>query len=259
MSDGTGVGGRMCAVRETAEGVTMPDDPAAPSTPSLLIVDDDVELCELLREFFVEQEMDLAYVHDGRQGLGRVLGGGFDLLLLDVMIPGLGGFEVLRQVRRQSRLPVIMLTARGEKTDRLTGLDAGADDYLPKPFDPDELASRVRAVLRRSGAVPRPGEVLEAEGLRLIPSAREVWSGGLVVAVTTIEYDILEFLIRASGRVVTRDELTAALYRRRASPFDRAIDVHVSRLRKKLGQSGERIRTVRGIGYLFRTGPAGEG
>lgn len=250
---------RECAVRETAEGETMPDDPAAPSTPSLLLVDDDVELCELLREFFVEQEMHLAFVHDGRQGLGRALGGGYDLLLLDVMVPGLGGFEVLRQVRRQSRLPVIMLTARGEKADRLTGLNAGADDYLPKPFDPDELASRVRAVLRRSGAAPRPGEVLEAEGLRLIPSAREVWSGGVALAVTTIEYDILEFLIRASGRVVTRDELTAALYRRRASPFDRAIDVHVSRLRKKLGQSGERIRTVRGTGYLFRTGPAGEG
>ena len=244
---------------DLAGGGTMPDQPADPSTPHLLLVDDDVELCELLREFFAEQEMELTFVHDGRQGLGRALGGRCDLLLLDVMIPGLGGFEVLRQVRRQSRLPVIMLTARGEKADRLTGLDAGADDYLPKPFDPDELASRVRAVLRRSGAGPRAVEVIEAEGLRLIPTAREVWSGGAAVAVTTIEYDILEFLVRAAGRVVTRDELTAALYRRRVSPFDRALDVHVSRLRKKLGESGRRIRTVRGAGYLFGAGPAGGG
>jgi two-component system response regulator CpxR len=212
-----------------------------------------------LREFFVEQGFRLDFVHDARQGLSRALGCHYDLLLLDVMIPGLEGFEVLRLVRRQSRLPVIMLTARGAKADRLTGLDAGADDYVPKPFDPDELASRARAVLRRSGMAPKSSEILEAEGVTLIPAAREVWAAGAAVPVTTIEYDILEILIRAAGRVVNRDELTAALYRRRASPFDRAIDVHVSRLRKKLGESGERIRTVRGVGYLYRSGPVVEG
>ncbi len=237
----------------------MPGETNDASTASLLLVDDDVELCELLHEFFVEQRIILDFVHDGRQGLARALGGHYDLLLLDVMIPGLGGFEVLRQVRRQSPLPVIMLTARGEKLDRLTGLDAGADDYVPKPFDPEELASRVRSVLRRSGMAPKPSEILQAEGIKLLPAAREVWVEGTLVPVTTIEYDILELLMRAVGRVVNRDELTAALYRRRATPFDRAIDVHVSRLRKKLGNSGDLIRTVRGVGYLYRSGPAAEG
>jgi len=237
----------------------MPGHTTDPPTASILLVDDDVELCELLREFFAEQGIGLDLVHDGRQGLSRALGGRYDLLLLDVMIPGLGGFEVLRQVRRQSGLPVIMLTARGAKADRLAGLDAGADDYVPKPFDPDELVSRARAVLRRSGMAPKSGEILEAEGIKLLPAAREVWVEGAPVPVTTIEYDILEILIRAAGRVVNRDELTAALYRRRASPFDRAIDVHVSRLRKRLGKSGELIRTVRGVGYLYRSGPTAEG
>jgi two-component system response regulator CpxR len=237
----------------------MPGETADSPTASILLVDDDVELCELLREFFAEQGIGLDFAHDGRQGLARALGGHYDLLLLDVMIPGLGGFEILRQVRRQSRLPVIMLTARGAKVDRLTGLDGGADDYVSKPFDPDELASRARSVLRRSGMAPKPSEVLEAEGITLLPAAREVWVEGTAVPVTTIEYEILELLMRAAGRVVNRDELTATLYRRRASPFDRAIDVHVSRLRKKLGKSGELIRTVRGVGYLCRSGPVAEG
>jgi two-component system response regulator CpxR len=151
-----------------------------------------------------------------------------------------------------------MLTARTAKLDRLAGLDAGADDYVAKPFDPDELLARARAVLRRSGHTPRRGELLDADGITLIPTAREVWCDGSTVPVTTIEFDILEFLARAAGRVVTRDELTAAIYRRRASPFDRAIDVHVGRLRKKLNHYGARIRTVRGVGYLYRSGPAGD-
>lgn len=223
---------------------------------SVLLVDDDVELCALLQEFFDEQEIRLEVVHDGRRGLSRALAGGHDLLLLDVMMPGLDGFELLRQVRRQSQVPVIMLTARAAKADRLGGLDAGADDYVPKPFDPDELLARTRAVLRRAGRIAKSDAVLEVGALRLVPTARAAWCEGVALPLTTIEYDILEFLIRAAGRVVSRDELTAALYRRRASPFDRAIDVHVSRLRKKLGPYGERIGTVRGVGYLFRTDPS---
>ncbi|MDR3636990.1 MAG: response regulator transcription factor [Isosphaeraceae bacterium] len=226
--------------------------------PSVLLVDDDVELCALLQEFFDEQDIRLDVAHDGRRGLSRALGGDYDLLLLDVMMPGLDGFELLRQVRRQSEVPVIMLTARAAKADRLGGLDAGADDYIPKPFDPDELLARARAVLRRAGRAAKPDDVLEVDALRLVPTAREAWCEGAPLPLTTIEYDILEFLVRASGRIVSRDELTAALYRRRASPFDRAIDVHVSRLRKKLGPYGNRIGTVRGVGYLFRAGPSGE-
>jgi two-component system response regulator CpxR len=227
------------------------------SAPSILLIDDDVELCELLREFFAEQDIDVECANDGRQGLSRALSGSYDLLLLDVMIPGLGGIEVLRRIRQRSQVPVIMLTARTAKLDRLAGLDAGADDYVPKPFDPDELLARARAVLRRSGRV-LAADLVEVEGIKLIPTAREVWCEGTAVPVTTIEYDILEFLARAAGRVVTRDELTAAIYRRRATPFDRAIDVHVSRLRKKLSRYGTHIRTVRGVGFLYRSGPKGD-
>jgi len=225
-------------------------------SPSILLVDDDLELCELLREFFAQEGMRLETVNDGRRGLGAALDFERDLVLLDVMIPGLDGFEVLRMLRRRSQVPVIMLTARTAKADRLEGLGGGADDYVPKPFDPDELLARVRAVLRRAGGSPKsPSTPLEAEGIRLIPTAREVVVGGEVVPTTTFEYEILEYLVRAAGRIVSRDELTAALYHRRSSPFDRAIDVHVSRLRKKLGPLGSAVRTVRGAGYLFRTDP----
>jgi two-component system, OmpR family, response regulator CpxR len=228
------------------------------ATISVLLVDDDVELCDLMQEFFEARDIRLDAVHDGRRGLAKALEGAHDLILLDVMLPGLDGFELLRLVRRQSQAPVIMLTARAAQADRVAGLDAGADDYLAKPFGPEELLARVRAVLRRAGQVSNPGASLEAGPLKLIPSAREAWCEGRAVVVTTIEFDILESLIRAAGRVVSRDELTAALYRRRASPFDRALDVHVSHLRKKLGRHGSLITTVRGVGYLFRVGSESE-
>lgn len=233
-----------------------PPPKTPPDGPSILLVDDDLELCDLLREFFAQEGMRLETANDGRRGLGAALDFERDLILLDVMIPGLDGFEVLRMLRRRSQVPVIMLTARTAKADRLEGLGAGADDYVPKPFDPDELLARVRAVLRRAGGSTKPpSSALEAEGIRLIPTAREVHVAGEVVPTTTFEYEILEYLVRAAGRVVSRDELTAALYHRRSSPFDRAIDVHVSRLRKKLGPLGTAVRTVRGAGYLFRSEP----
>jgi two-component system response regulator CpxR len=224
--------------------------------PTLLLVDDDVELCELMREFFSRHGIRLKAAHDGSGGLARALDGGYDLLLLDVMLPGLDGFELLRLVRRQSQVPVIMLTARTAQADRVAGLNAGADDYLPKPFGPEELLARIRAVLRRAGQAPRAAEVLEAGGVKLFPSAREALCAGAAVALTTVEYDLLEYLICAAGRIVSRDELTVALFQRRASPFDRAVDVHVSHLRKKLGPQGALIRAVRGVGYLFRFGPS---
>jgi DNA-binding response OmpR family regulator len=233
---------------------------AADARPTILLVDDDAELCELMREFFSQHGIRLKSAHDGSQGLARALDGEYDLLLLDVMLPGLDGFELLRLVRRQSPVPVIMLTARTAPADRVAGLNGGADDYLPKPFGPEELLARIHAVLRRAGQAPRAVEVLEAGRVRLFPSARETLCEGVVIGLTTVEYDILEFLVRAAGRIVSRDELTVALYQRRASPFDRAVDVHVSHLRKKLGRHGSLIRTVRGVGYLFRAGPeAGEG
>ena len=145
---------------------------------TILLIDDDVELCELMRKYFVRRDVDLELAHDGRRGLARALAGGHDLLLLDVMMPGLDGFEVLRQVRRQSQIPVIMLTARTTESDRITGLDAGADDYLPKPFGPDELLARIRAVLRRASRPPRTTEAIELGAIKLVPGRRELFGRG---------------------------------------------------------------------------------
>jgi two-component system response regulator CpxR len=208
-----------------------------------------------MRQFFESHGCRLQSVQDGVAGLARALEGGYDLLLLDVMLPGMDGFDVLRQLRLKSSVPVILLTARTERADRITGLDAGADDYLPKPFGPDELLARVRAVLRRAGhasAAPSKPATVEQNGVRLNSSTREVWRDGSPLEVTSIEFDILEFLVRSAGRVVSRDELTAMLYQREPTPFERSLDVHVSHLRKKLGDGHELIRTVRGVGYLFR-------
>jgi two-component system, OmpR family, response regulator CpxR len=226
----------------------------APSEPelSLLLIDDDVELGELMREFFEGRGIQIDVVHDGRQGLAQVYDATYDLILLDVMLPGLDGFELLRQVRRRSQVPIIMLTARTARHDRVAGLDAGADDYLPKPFDPEELIARIRAVLRRSGRLTAYStDVLDVNGVKMIAGTREVWAEGKPIEVTTIEFDILDLLVRSAGRVVSRDELTAAIHQRPAAPLDRSLDVHVSHLRKKLGSLGALIRTVRGVGYLF--------
>ncbi len=220
---------------------------------SVLLIDDDSELCDLMREFFASKSIRLAVSNDGRRGLSEAFDRTYDLILLDVMLPGLDGFELLRQIRRRSEVPIIMLTARTANIDRVAGLDAGADDYLPKPFDPEELVARIRAVLRRSGRFSaHEHETLEVNGVRLSPSTREAWADGREVDLTTIEFDILDFIVRSAGRVVSRDELTAAIHQRPASPLDRSLDVHVSHLRKKLGRRGGAIRTVRGVGYLFR-------
>jgi two-component system response regulator CpxR len=227
---------------------------AIPAEPdlSILLIDDDMELSDLMREFLAARDIAVEATHDGRRGLARALSGEHDLILLDVMLPGLDGFEVLRQVRRRSPVPIIMLTARTARADRVAGLDAGADDYLPKPFEPDELIARIRAVLRRSRRpVATASEVLEVNGVRLVPGTREVWCVGSPVEITTTEFDILELMIRSAGRIISRNEMSATIYRRPASPQDRSIDVHVSHLRRKLGAMGGLIRTIRGVGYLF--------
>jgi two-component system response regulator CpxR len=230
---------------------------------SVLLVDGDVALGEMMREFFAPRGIDLEAVHEGKSALARALDGGHDLLLLDVLMPGLDGFELLRQIRRSSPVPVIMLTARTAQIDRVAALEAGADDCLPKPFGPDELVARIRAVLRRAGRSPiaaQPLEVIEVEEVRMIPSAREVRCAGRLLNLTTTEYDILEQLVRYAGRIVSRADLIALLYQRRATPFDRSLDVHVSHLRRKLGPQKALIHTARGVGYLFgsRTDPAPE-
>lgn len=208
-----------------------------------------------MSEFFSTREIALACAHSGDEGLNRALDGNFDFVLLDVMLPGLSGFDLLQQLRRRSSVPVIMLTSRTEHRDRIAGLNAGADDYLPKPFSPEELLARIHAVLRRvgKGATLKP-DMVEANGVCINPGSREVFCDGAPVDVTSIEFDILEVLIRSAGRVVSRDDLARFLYNRQANPTERALDVHVSHLRKKFNRERNLIRTVRGVGYLFSPG-----
>lgn len=218
--------------------------------PSLLIIDDDVELCALMREYFISHGYDLHAVHNGRAGLAAALEAKHDLVILDGMLPVLDGFEVMRQLRKQSSIPVIMLTARTQERDRIAGLDSGADDYLPKPFGPDELLARIRAVLRRySRKAPVFGS-LRVGPIELEPDNRIVRRAGEEVILTELEFQILELLMRSAGRVVSRDEIAAALYQRETTPYERSLDVHVSHLRKKIEREGKSlIQTVRGAGY----------
>lgn len=224
----------------------------------VLVIDDDVGLCELVAEFLEPEGYKVEAVHDGETGVERALSGEHELVVLDFMLPGINGFEVLRRIRARSRLPVVMLTARGDDLDRIVGLEIGADDYLPKPFNPRELVARINAVLRRA----RPGvqDSKEAGGrlavadVEMETGTRAVRRAGETIELTVVEYDLLEKLLRAPGRIVTREELVRDVLHRSLSPFDRSIDMHVSHLRKKLGhqvQGVERIKTVRGVGYIY--------
>ena len=219
----------------------------------VLLVDDDVELCGLITEYLSAQGFRVDCVHDGPSGLARTYQHAYDLVVLDVMLPRLDGFEVLRQLRRRSTVPVILLTARGGQEDRLHGFDAGADDYLSKPFAAGELLARIRAVLRRAhgGRVGRPADLLVGS-IRLNPATRRAWNGDVELDLTSMEFDLLELLMGAAGRIVSRDEIAAVLHQRTASPFERSLDVHISHLRKKLAPIGDDLlRTVRGVGYLL--------
>jgi two-component system, OmpR family, response regulator CpxR len=219
----------------------------------ILVIDDDVELAALLKEYLQREGFTLEFAHDGRAGLERALGGTFDLVVLDVMLPGMDGFEILKRLRQSSRTPVLMLTARGEDVDRIVGLELGADDYLPKPFNPRELTARIRAILRRADPL-EPSNAIEVNGVHLDPGSREVTASGQTVELTTIEFDILEMLMRSAGRVLSRDALMERLYNRKATPFDRSMDMHISHIRKKLEQAlpgHAMIKTVRGVGYQY--------
>jgi two-component system response regulator CpxR len=218
----------------------------------LLVIDDDVELCSLLKEYLQREDYNVKCVHDGRHGLEEAQKSGYDLIILDVMLPGVDGFEILKKVRESGRVPVLMLTARDEDIDRILGLELGADDYLGKPFNPRELLARIKAILRRSEGTVNRGPI-EVNGVVLDPSARTVHTDGHPVEVTTLEFDILEQLLRSAGRELSRDALMESLYGRKATPFDRSIDMHVSHLRKKI--AGDRIKTIRGVGYQFVKSP----
>lgn len=232
--------------------------------PTILVIDDDTELCELLAELLGQEGFTVDAVHDGVRGLERALAGGYALVVLDVMLPGLTGFDVLSRLRRTSSLPVIMLTARGEDIDRIVGLEMGADDYLPKPFNPRELVARVRAIHRRTTAAAAAAPAQEGgdpplvlDDIELHPSSRRVLVGGAEVHLTTAEHDLLAVLIKKAGVVTSREDLTQEVLGRKLTAFDRAIDMHVSNLRKKLGPApsgGDRIKTVRSAGYLMVKG-----
>ncbi len=224
----------------------------------VLIVDDDRELCELLSEYLQADGFATECVYDGSSGVDRALSGEVDAVILDVMLPGLDGFEVLRRLRAASAIPVLLLTARGDDVDRIVGLELGADDYLPKPFNSRELAARLRAIRRR--VEPRDGEPagtaapLRVGDLVIDPGARTVTCSGQEVPLTGSEFALLERLLRDAGQVVSRADISRDVFGRRPSAFDRSLDVHISNLRRKLGPrpgGGERIKTVRGRGYIY--------
>ncbi len=227
-------------------------------TNRILIIDDDVELCELLNDYLSAEGFEAEAVHDGESGVERAMGTTFDLIVLDVMLPRLSGFEVLRRIRTGSAVPVLMLTARGDEVDRIVGLEMGADDYLPKPFNPRELVARLRAILRRAVVITAETEaqssLLVVGDVSVDPGARSVVCGGKPIDVTSVEYSLLEVLLRMAGKVISREDLSTQALGRTLNYQDRSIDVHVSSLRKKLGtlsDGSERIKSVRGVGYLY--------
>src|SRR6266704_3445501 len=222
----------------------------------ILVIDDDVELCTLVGEYLAPEGFLVECAHEGKRGLEAAVTGEHLLVVLDVMLPGMNGFDVLRRIRGKSRVPVLLLTARGEDVDRIVGLEIGADDYLPKPFNPRELVARIRAILRRSRA--KSGEmqvpdVIRVGDVELDPATRSVRHRGKSLELTSVEFGLLQVLLREAGRVVTREALVDEVLGRKFSPFDRSIDMHVSKVRKKLGDSGSEdyIKTVRGAGYIF--------
>lgn len=223
----------------------------------VLVVDDDVELCGLLAERLNAEGFAIEAVHNGPRGLERALSKEHALVILDLMLPGMGGLDVLRRLRAQSSIPVLILTARGEDVERILGLEIGADDYVPKPFNPRELIARIRAILRRSIPAENTTSPLVVGDIRLDPAAREAWLNETLFDLTSVEFTLLETLLHDAGRIVTREHLTETVLGRKLGPFDRVIDVHVSNLRKKLGpsQGGERIKAVRGSGYLLVVRP----
>jgi two-component system, OmpR family, response regulator CpxR len=232
------------------------------SATRLLIIDDDRELCELLIDYLQSAGFEIDTAGTAEEGVHRALTGQYAAAVLDVMLPGFDGFEVLRRIRAKSAMPILMLTARGDEVDRIVGLEVGADDYLPKPFNPRELVARLRAILRRSQAdaravFPAAEPRIVVGDLQLDPGARTVECGGAPIELTSTEFDLLEALVKSAGRVVPREDLSRTVFGRRLMPEDRSIDVHISNLRRKLGNASattggaDRIKTLRGTGYIF--------
>lgn len=223
----------------------------------VLLIDDDVELAELLKAYLEREGFSVQLAADGEQGVQEALRGECAIVILDVMMPGLNGIEVLRRIRTHSRLPVLMLTAKGDDVDRIVGLELGADDYVPKPCTPRELVARLRAILRRTQEVESPErrrEPLQSGPLQIWPTQRRAQCQGRTLELTSTEFNLLEVLVRNAGHVVSKQELSEQGLGRALARYDRSIDVHVSSIRHKLAQAcGDRswIQTIRGLGYQF--------
>ena len=219
----------------------------------ILLIDDDVELCSMLTEYLGKNGFRVKTAHRGDLGLRAAQQRPWSMILLDVMLPGMDGFEVLKRIRSESSVSVLLLTARGEDVDRIVGLEIGADDYLPKPFNPRELLARMRAVLRRNtSATAATPVVLRVGDLELDTAARKVLRGGSRVDLTDVEFSLLEALMQSPGKVVSREDLSQSVLGRQFDPFDRSLDMHVSRLRKKLSTAEAEeslVKTIRGVGY----------
>jgi two-component system OmpR family response regulator len=233
--------------------VVVPSAPS-PMTVHVLVIDDDVRLFEVLASYLTQNSVLSTHASNGLAGLAALESGAFDAVLLDVMMPGLDGLAVLKKIRDKSRLPVIMLTAKGDETDRVVGLELGADDYLGKPFSPRELLARLRAVLRRTELDPSK-EHLSVGGVSVDVGARQATVDGKIADLTGIEFDLLLALMRRAGRVVPRSSLLEQAGRSDVTVSDRTVDVHISHLRKKLFDDPPRlIKTVRGVGYVMAKG-----
>lgn len=222
----------------------------------VLIIDDDEELCELVSEYLGVEGFETSVVNDGASGLDAARSGKYDMAILDVMLPKMNGFEVLKNLRTDSKLPVLMLTARGDDMERIVGLETGADDYLPKPFNPRELVARLRAIMRRvnDDGTDKGSDKIVVEDVELSDSSRSAKLDGEEVILTSVEFDLLKHLLLEAGKVIKKEDLSIRVLDRELSPFDRSLDMHISNLRKKLGSredGSDRIKTVRSVGYIY--------
>ena len=225
----------------------------------ILLIDDDEELCELISEYLTVEGFTVEAVHDGEAGLQKATAGEHDLIILDVMLPKKNGFDVLRELRHETQIPVLMLTARGDDMERIVGLEIGADDYLAKPFNPRELVARLRAILRRTqtsaeDSPPVSSEKIQIEDVEVSLSARSARREGEDLNLTSVEFELLAELLKNAGKIVKKEDLNQSVLGRRLSPFDRSLDMHISNLRKKLGARDggeERIKTIRSVGYIY--------
>jgi DNA-binding response OmpR family regulator len=234
-----------------------PTSEGAAREARVLIVDDDRELCQMLSEYLVAEHFDVKTVHDGGEALAEIENGEYEILILDVMLPSVSGFEVLRKLGASHDTPILMLTARGDDVDRIVGLELGADDYLSKPFNPRELVARIRAILRRaSNRLIRSGapDELTVGPIVLNTGTHQVHVAGKLVALTGAELRVLELLMRSAGQVISRESMTEQALGRKLVAYDRSIDTHISNLRRKLeleaGRNPE-IKNVRGAGYTL--------